>query len=228
MKLKELCADERPREKMLDKGAASLSNAELLAIMLRTGTEKLNALEIARSMLSESEGRLDDLAGMSIENLCRFKGIGPSKAITVAAAFELGRRCLSEENKGKSPRLSSPKTVFRIMYPLLKDAGHEECWAVYANRANILLGKDRLSSGGEDSTVIDNRMIIRRAIERKACGVILVHNHPSGSALPSSADISQTKSLQNALKTCGLTLIDHVIIGKGNYYSFSDETLSET
>ena len=114
------------------------------------------------------------------------------------------------------------------MYPLLKDAGHEECWAVYANRANILLGKDRLSSGGEDSTVIDNRMIIRRAIERKACGVILVHNHPSGSALPSSADISQTKSLQNALKTCGLTLIDHVIIGKGNYYSFSDETLSET
>jgi DNA repair protein RadC len=99
---------------------------------------------------------------------------------------------------------------------------------VYANRANILLGKDRLSSGGEDSTVIDNRMIIRRAIERKACGVILVHNHPSGSALPSSADISQTKSLQNALKTCGLTLIDHIIIGKGNYYSFSDETLSET
>lgn len=228
MKLKELCADERPREKMLDKGSVSLSNAELLAIMLRTGTEKLNALEIAQSMLRESEGRLEHLAGMSIENLCRFDGIGPSKAVTVAAAFELGRRCAYEVNSGNKLRLSSPKAVFRLMYPVLKDIAHEECWAVYTNKANILIGKDRLSSGGEDSTVIDNRMIVRRAIERKAFGVILVHNHPSGNALPSSADISQTRSLQNALKTCGLSLIDHVIISKGSYYSFTDETLSES
>ena len=228
MKLKELCIDERPREKMLDKGAASLSNAELLAIMLRTGTEKMNALEVAQSMLKESEGRLDALAGMSVENLCRFEGIGPSKAVTVAAAFELGRRYASENADNRKPRMSSPKEVFRLMYPLLKDVGHEECWAVYISKTNILLGKEKLTSGGEDSTVIDNRMIIRRAIERKASGVILVHNHPSGSALPSSADISQTRMLQNAMKTCGLSLIDHVIIGRGNWYSFTDETLSES
>ena len=215
MKLKELCADERPREKMLDKGSASLSNAELLAIMLRTGTEKLNALEIAQSMLRETDGRLEDLATMSVENLCRFDGIGPSKAVTIAAAFELGRR------------YASPKTVFRMMYPLLKDVGHEECWVIYTNKSNLLLGKDRISSGGEDSTVIDNRMIIRRAIERKASGIILVHNHPSGHAFPSTEDINQTRMLQSALKTCGLSLIDHVIIGKGNYYSFTDETLTE-
>lgn len=227
MKLKELCADERPREKMLDKGSASLSNAELLAIMLRTGTEKLNALEIAHSMLKATEGRLEDLAGMSVENLCAFDGVGPSKAVTIAAAFELGRRYATEKASDNRLRLSSPKTVFRLMYPLLKDIGHEECWAIYTNKTNLLLGKDRLSSGGEDSTVIDNRMIIRRAIERKASGVILVHNHPSGHSFPSTEDINQTRTLQSALKTCGLALIDHVIIGNGNYYSFTDETLTE-
>ena len=228
MKLKELCADERPREKMLDKGAASLSNAELLAILLRTGTKKLNALEMAQSMLRESGGRLDSLAGMSVENLCTFEGIGPGKAVTVAAAFEIGRRYSSEGSAGCRKRMSSPKDVFRLMYPLLRDISHEECWVLFTNKANILIGKDRLSSGGEDSTVIDNRMIIRRAIERKSSGVILVHNHPSGSALPSAADISQTRMLQSALKTCGLSLIDHVIIGKDNWYSFTDETLTES
>lgn len=227
MKLKELCADERPREKMLDKGSASLSNAELLAIMLRTGTEKLNALEIAQSMLKATEGRLEDLANMSVEKLCIFDGVGPSKAVTISAAFELGRRYATEKASDNRLRLSSPKTVFRLMYPLLKDIGHEECWAIYTNKTNLLLGKDRLSSGGEDSTVIDNRMIIRRAIERKASGVILVHNHPSGHAFPSTEDINQTRTLQSAMKTCGLALIDHVIIGNGNYYSFTDETLTE-
>ena len=228
MKLKELCVDERPREKMLEKGAASLSNAELLAIMLRTGTEKLNALEIAQSMLKESEGKLDCLAGMSIENLCRFDGIGPSKAVTIAAAFEIGRRYASEDIKESKPRMSSPKAVFRMMYPLMKNIDHEECWVIYTNKVNILIAKEKLSSGGEESTIVDNRMIIRRAIERKAAGVILVHNHPSGSALPSTADISHTRMLQTALKTCGLSLIDHVIIGKGCWYSFTDETLTES
>ena len=227
MKLKELCADERPREKMLEKGSASLSNAELLAIMLRTGTEKLNALEIAQAMLKESDGRLEELATMSVENLCKFDGIGPSKAVTIAAAFELGRRYASNLEADNRPRLSSPKTVFRMMYPLLKDVGHEECWVIYTNKSNLLLGKDRVSSGGEDSTVIDNRMIIRKAIEKKAAGIILVHNHPSGHSFPSTEDINQTRTLQSALKTCGLSLIDHVIIGKGNYYSFTDETLTE-
>lgn len=225
MKLKELCADERPREKMLDKGASSLSNAELLAIMLRTGTGRNNVLEVAQTLLRRVDGRLDDLAAMSVEVLCETTGVGPSKAVTLAAAFELGRRWFSEEGVAKRSKVSSPKDVFRMMYPLLKGLEYEECWAVYLNNANHCLGKDRLSTGGVDSTVLDSKILIRRACEKKATGVILVHNHPSGSAMPSVADINRTKSIRSALKACEMSLVDHVVIGSRNYYSFSDETL---
>jgi DNA repair protein RadC len=225
MKLKELCADERPREKMLDKGASSLSNAELLAIMLRTGTGRNNVLEVAQTLLRRVDGRLDDLAAMSVEVLCETTGVGPSKAVTLAAAFELGRRWFSEEGVAKRSKVSSPKDVFRMMYPLLKGLEYEECWAVYLNNANQCLGKDRLSTGGVDSTVLDSKILIRRACEKKATGVILVHNHPSGSAMPSVADINRTKSIRSALKVCEMSLVDHVVIGSRNYYSFSDETL---
>lgn len=225
MKLKELCADERPREKMLDKGASSLSNAELLAIMLRTGTGRNNVLELAQTLLRRVDGRLDDLAAMSVEVLCETTGVGPSKAVTLAAAFELGRRWFSEEGVAKRSKVSSPEDVFRMMYPLLKGLEYEECWAVYLNNANQCLGKDRLSTGGVDSTVLDSKILIRRACEKKATGVILVHNHPSGSAMPSVADINRTKSIRSALKACEMSLVDHVVIGSRNYYSFSDETL---
>ena len=225
MKLKELCADERPREKMLDKGASSLSNAELLAIMLRTGTGRNNVLEVAQTLLRRVDGRLDDLAAMSVEVLCETTGVGPSKAVTLAAAFELGRRWFSEEGVAKRSKVLSPKDVFRMMYPLLKGLEYEECWAVYLNNANQCLGKDRLSTGGVDSTVLDSKILIRRACEKKATGVILVHNHPSGSAMPSVADINRTKSIRSALKACEMSLVDHVVIGSRNYYSFSDETL---
>ena len=225
MKLKELCADERPREKMLDKGASSLSNAELLAIMLRTGTGRNNVLEVAQTLLRRVDGRLDDLAAMSVEVLCETTGVGPSKAVTLAAAFELGRRWFSEEGVAKRSKVSSPKDVFRMMYPLLKGLEYEECWVVYLNNANQCLGKDRLSTGGVDSTVLDSKILIRRACEKKATGVILVHNHPSGSAMPSVADINRTKSIRSALKACEMSLVDHVVIGSRNYYSFSDETL---
>lgn len=225
MKLKELCADERPREKMLDKGASSLSNAELLAIMLRTGTGRNNVLEVAQTLLRRVDGRLDDLAAMSVEVLCETTGVGPSKAVTLAAAFELGRRWFSEGGVAKRSKVSSPKDVFRMMYPLLKGLEYEECWVVYLNNANQCLGKDRLSTGGVDSTVLDSKILIRRACEKKATGVILVHNHPSGSAMPSVADINRTKSIRSALKACEMSLVDHVVIGSRNYYSFSDETL---
>lgn len=210
---------------MLDKGASSLSNAELLAIMLRTGTGRNNVLEVAQTLLRRVDGRLDDLAAMSVEVLCETTGVGPSKAVTLAAAFELGRRWFSEEGVAKRSKVSSPKDVFRMMYPLLKGLEYEECWAVYLNNANQCLGKDRLSTGGVDSTVLDSKILIRRACEKKATGVILVHNHPSGSAMPSVADINRTKTIRSALKACEMSLVDHVVIGSRNYYSFSDETL---
>ncbi len=225
MKMKELCLDDRPREKMLDKGPSALSNAELLAIMIRTGTGKMNAADVARTLLQKAGGRLNEVADMPMEKLCSVSGIGKSKAVTIAAAFELGRRCALELAIQEKVAVSSPKTVFRMMLPLLKGLDHEECWAIFLNRANYVLGKECMSVGGLESTVMDVKAILRRALERKATGVILVHNHPSGSALPGQADIRQTGILKKALQTCEISLIDHVVIAEDSWYSFADEQL---
>ncbi|MBQ3608175.1 MAG: DNA repair protein RadC [Bacteroidales bacterium] len=225
MKMKELCLDDRPREKMLDKGPSALSNAELLAIMIRTGTGKMNAVDVARTLLQKADGRLNEVADMSVEKLCSVCGIGPSKAVSISAAFELGRRCALEMTVREKVAVSSPKTVFRMMLPLLKGLDHEECWVMFLNRANYVLGKERMSVGGLESTVMDVKAILRRALDRKAAGVILVHNHPSGSALPGQADIRQTGILKKALQTCEISLIDHVVIAEDNWYSFADERL---
>ncbi len=225
MKLKELCIDDRPREKMLEKGPSSLSNAELLAIMIRTGTGKMNVVDVARTLLHTAEGRLNAIADMPMEKLCSISGIGRSKAVTIAAAFELGRRSAAEKIVQDRVPISSPKDVFRMMLPFMRGLDHEECWAVFLNRANYVLGKDRMSVGGLDSTTMDVKAVLRRALDRKASGVILVHNHPSGSALPGQADIRQTALLKKALQTCEIQLVDHVVIAEDNWYSFADEQL---
>ena len=225
MKMKELCSDERPREKLVGKGAGSLSNAELLAIMLRTGTGKSNAVDLAREMLKGAGGTLNSVSAMPLERLCAFNGIGPGKAATVVAAFELGRRAFSEQNSTSGRTVSNPKDVYRMMIPHMKSLDHEECWAVFLNRANVLIDKEMMSSGGLESTVIDCKMIVRRAIEKKASSLILVHNHPSGSAMPGTADIRQTEILKKALATCDISLIDHVVVASDCFYSFADEEL---
>lgn len=226
MKIKDLCIEERPREKMMERGAEALSNIELLAIMLRTGTEKKNVIDVARELLKSSDGKLNIIAGMSVESLCRTQGIGPSKAVTLAAAFELGRRCAAECITDSRTSISSPNIVFRMMLPMLRGLDHEECWVLFLNRANHLISKERISSGGIDSTILDCRTIARKAIEKSASGIILVHNHPSGSALPGTADIQATKQLDKALKTCEISLLDHVIIAEDSYYSFADEEVA--
>jgi DNA repair protein RadC len=223
MKIKELCIDERPREKMLGKGAESLSNAELLAILLRTGTGSMNAVDVARELLKKNDERLNLLAGMPPERLCETKGIGKGKAAVIAAAFELGRRSFMEPILESHTSIASPKAVCRLMLPQLRNLDHEECWVLFLNRANFLISKERISSGGLDSTIIDTKVILRKALEKKASGIILIHNHPSGSPLPGTADINATKLLDKALKTCGISLIDHVITADKSYYSFADE-----
>ena len=225
MRLKELCLDDRPREKMLEKGPSALSNAELLAIMIRTGTGSMNAVDVARTLLQKADGRLNEVADMPLEKFCAVRGIGKSKAVTIAAAFELGRRCALELAATEKVAVSSPKTVFRMMLPLLKGLDHEECWVIFLNRANYVLGKERMSVGGLESTIMDVKSILRRALDRKASGVILVHNHPSGSAMPGQADIRQTAVLKKALQTCEIGLIDHVVIAEDSWYSFADEQL---
>lgn len=225
MKIRDLCAEERPREKMIERGAVSLSKAELLAILLRTGTGNKNVIEVAQTILSRVDGELDALAGMSIDVLCETEGVGVGKAVSIVAAFELARRWFSEEGVTRRRKISSPEEVFRMMYPLLRDLESEECWVIYLNNANVYLGKERISVGGTEATVLDSKVVLRKACEKKASGIILVHNHPSGNAYPSPADITRTRAIRNALKACEMSLIDHVVIGSCNYYSFSDERL---
>ena len=187
----------------------------------------MNVIDMARELIMSGGGSLGGIAEMSIERLCEISGIGPGKAVTIAAAFELGRRVAAESADSPNEPLSSSNKVFRIMLPLTRDLDHEECWALYLNKSNRLIGKEMLTSGGLDSTVIDNKTIIRKAIEKKASGLILVHNHPSGNPYPSVSDINQTMSLNKAMKTCELSLVDHIIIGKSSYYSFADERSSD-
>lgn len=223
----ELCEDDRPREKMIRNGAAVLSNAELIAVLLRTGTGKMNALDVAREVLRAADGRLTELADMSVERLYHVDGIGPGKAVAVAAAFELGRRVAAEDGVEKMPQMDSPRKVYMVMIPLLRDIRHEECWVLFLNHANRLVGKEMISRGGMESTAIDKRIILRRALDRKASGVILVHNHPSGTPYPSVEDIRQTRELGKALASCDLRLVDHVIVSGRSFYSFSDELVED-
>lgn len=228
MKLKELNKQERPREKMMARGANALTDVELLAILLRTGTSTHNVVDVARELLRTADDRLGEVASMSLDRLRQVEGIGPSKAVAVAAAFELGRRLALEVGMENVPRMDSPAKVYRVMLPLLRDLDHEECWVLFLNKSNGLISKERMTSGGQDFTVMDKRVVVRRAIEKKAVSIILVHNHPSGNAMPSVEDINQTRDLGRALSACGLQLLDHVIVAGASYYSFSDEQVVES
>lgn len=228
MKLKELNKQERPREKMMARGANALTDVELLAILLRTGTSTRNVVDVARELLRAADDRLGSVAAMSLDRLRQVEGIGPSKAVAVAAAFELGRRLALEVGMENVPRMDSPAKVYRVMLPLLRDLDHEECWVLFLNKSNGLIAKERMTSGGQDFTVMDKRVVVRRAIEKKAASIILVHNHPSGNAMPSVEDINQTRDLGRALSSCGLQLLDHVIVAGASYYSFSDEQVVES
>ena len=209
MKIKDLFQDERPRERLLNHGAVSLSDVELLAVLLRTGTKQLNAVET--------------LASLSVDNLIQLNGMGPAKAAAIAAGFELGRRCAVSDVNTKRKSIASPTNVYRLMVPYMRTLDHEECWVLYLNRANHLICKDMMSSGGMESTIIDCKSIVRKALEKKASGLILVHNHPSGNPLPGVADIVQTRNLKRALAACDISLVDHVVIGTDSFYSFADE-----
>lgn len=226
MKMKELCPDERPREKMISKGADSLSNAELLAILLRTGTGRHNVLETAQMLLKMADGSLSGLVSMSVERMCSIGGIGQGKAVTVAAALELGKRYGREMCRLDKVSITGPEMIYRMMLPEMRGLKHEECWVLYLNRANYVIGKERFSKGGLDSTTVDVRMIVKTAIEKLASGVILVHNHPSGNPMPGQTDIKLTGRLKAAMETFDISLVDHVVMCDDRFYSFSDERMT--
>lgn len=227
MKLKELNIEERPRERLIAKGSSALGNAELLAILLRTGSGKKNVLEMSHELLAAA-GSLTELSAMSIDKMQAIGGIGKNKAATVTAAFELGRRFAAEGSRSPCRAITNASQIFSIMFPVLKGIDHEECWILYLNRANHILYKEKVSTGGLSSTTIDTNSILRKAIEKKADGIILVHNHPSGNPQPGKADVVETERLKKAAETFSISMLDHVIISDSCYYSFADQMIYDS
>ena len=226
MKISEMRSDERPREKLVARGVKSLDDSELIAIILRTGTGKKNAVETAAELLASADNRLSVLADFSVEKMTGIKGIGTDKAVSVAAAMELGKRFVYEKNTGKKESVTNPGQITGMMYPVLKGLSHEECWCIFLNRANYIIGKEMLSKGGMSATILDVKIIIRKALEKKAHGIILVHNHPSGNPMPGTHDVEQTANLKKAAATFDISLVDHIIIADDKYYSFADEEVN--
>lgn len=222
MKLKNLDRSERPREKMMERGAAGLSNGELLAVLLREGYGERNALDLGRELLESCGGTLDGLFNSTLEKLCRVKGVGPFKAAAVLAALELGKRFTEESSNISFVPIVSAREVYKLMIPRLKGLKNEESWALFLNVKNYVIGRMRIGEGGIDSTVVDTRKILREALDRGASSVVLVHNHPSGNPTPGTADIKVTSELSKALHAVGLSLLDHVVIGAELFFSFAD------
>ena len=223
MKIKELCVDERPREKMLSKGPGAMTNAELLAILIGSGTRKENVLEVANRLLAKVDGKLSGIAAMDPCEVTAMDGIGKVRYSSIAAAFELGKRsCLEDPGIERNP-VCSPTTVFRMMLPFLKGLEYEEFWIILLNRANYVIHKEMVSRGGISSTVIDTKLVIRKALDKRASGIIMVHNHPSGNPRPGKADITMTSAIRKAAGTFDISLIDHIIICDDRCFSFADE-----
>lgn len=214
--------EDRPREKLLIKGKAALSDAELLAILLGSGTVGESAVVLAQRILSSVDNNLHDLGKCSLTELQRFKGVGEAKAITIAAALELGRRRQMSDLRER-PRILSSRDAFQVIAPMLTDLHHEEFWLLMLNKNNEVASRERLSSGGTAGTVVDVKILYKRALDARASGVIALHNHPSGSLQPSQADIELTRKLRKAGELLDLPLLDHLIISERGYYSFADE-----
>ncbi len=215
--------DDRPREKLLKNGISSLSNAELIAILLGTGTRNLSAVDLAKSILQTTGSNLHLLGKATINDLKKVNGIGEAKAITIMAALEIGRR--RKESDIEQTKITSSSHIAEIFSPILADLPHEEFWVVYLSRANNIISKVKHSMGGTSSTILDVKIIIKQALENLSSAIILVHNHPSGSLTVSNHDKSVTEKIKQAAKLFDISLYDHVIISDKKYVSFSDEGL---
>lgn len=217
-----LAEEDRPREKLLLKGKSSLTDAELIAILIGSGTQSVSAVDLSKHILRSVGNDLGRLARMSVKDLQRFKGIGEAKAIAIVSALELGRRRKQLEPQQKH-RIQSSGDVHQLMKQELQDEIVEYFYAVFLNRSNHLIKKQLISQGGVSATVADPKLIFKHAFENMACAIILVHNHPSGQLKPSGHDIKLTKQMVEAGKSLELPVIDHVIFTDVGYFSFADE-----
>ena len=222
--IKEWAVDDRPREKMISKGVASLSDAELMAILIGSGTKNETAVAIAQRILSSANNNLNELGKFSLKDFTKTKGIGQAKGVTIMAALELGRRRKISEAINRK-QITSSNDVIELFQPLLADLPHEEFWVLLLNRANRIIERVRISEGGFTATIVDIRKIMRTALDHQAIGIILCHNHPSGNNHPSDDDQRITQKLKQAASTLDISLLDHVIITNQKCFSFADNNL---
>jgi DNA repair protein RadC len=222
--IKNWAAEDRPREKLLLKGRSALSDSELIAILLGTGTASMSAVDVAKNVLQAVNYDLNELAGLSVKDLMKVKGIGEAKAITIVSALELGRRRKDHLGEERS-RINSSKDIFDLLKGDLLDLPHEAFWIVLLNRANKVIRKQQISTGGVAGTVADPKIIFKIALEELASGVILAHNHPSGNLTASQADLDLTKKLKESGKLLEIQVLDHIIVAGKTYLSFADEGL---
>lgn len=219
--LRDLAEDDRPREKMIQKGTQALSDAELIAILIGSGNRQETAVQLSQRILNNYEHNLMSLSRSSIKELQRFKGIGEAKAITIAAALELGRR-RSAQSERIVQQISSSKAAYEVIKAKLQDLPHEEFWVMFLSRNNKVLDTQMIGRGGISGTVADVRVILKMALENLASGIILAHNHPSGNLSPSNADMSLTHKVKESAKLMDIAVLDHLIVTDISYYSFAD------
>ncbi len=220
--IKQWSASDQPREKLLHQGAKTLSEAELIAILMRIGTRNKSALDVAKELLQQHENSLSGLAKLSVHELMKIKGIGEAKAVTISAALELGRRRADEKALQKN-QISSSLDAYELLHSGMRDLTREEFWIILLDRRSRLISVEEIHIGGMSAMVVDPKIIFQKALERKASSVILSHNHPSGSPSPSIEDIRLTEKVKLAGSYIDIKVLDHVIIGDGAYYSFADE-----
>lgn len=216
--------DDRPREKLLLKGRTALSDAELIAILIGSGSRNESAVSLSQRILASVSNNLSELGRLSIPELTEFKGIGQAKAISIAAAMELGRRRRAGEALDRK-KITSSHSVFEYVQPIIGELPHEEFWVLYLNNSNKIIKSAQLSKGGITGTVVDVRLAFKEALQLGAVGIILAHNHPSGTLKPSQADIKLTKKLRTAGESLDIKVLDHLIITEKAYFSFADENM---
>lgn len=220
--IKSWAIDDRPREKLVSKGKTSLSDAELIAILIGSGNRTESAVALSKRILQSVENNLNKLSKLSVEELSSFNGIGEAKAVAIITALELGKR-RQFEDVIRLPKITSSKDASNLMQPIIGDLQHEEFWVLYLNNSNKVLAKHQVSKGGITATIVDTRLVLKRAIELSAVGLIVCHNHPSGKLQPSISDKQLTSKIKTAGETLDIKLLDHLIITEKAYFSFADE-----
>lgn len=224
LNIKQWAEEDRPREKLLLKGKNALSDAELIAILIGSGNKTETAVELSKKILASVNNDLNQLAKLNLTDLMQFNGIGEAKAISIAAALELGRR-RKESTEEKKIKIGSSKNAYEAINDVLSDLPHEEFWVLYLNRKNEIIKRENISKGGVTGTVADGKIIFKNAVNLLASSVILCHNHPSGNLNPSEADIKLTKKMKEIGVIMETPVVDHIIVGNNNYFSFADENL---